>query len=148
MFPQVLRPVLRAARSCGICKVRNPFEPEWAVRATTRAGFMRAAQVGLLRSFQSTWRRIIAEEGLTTTDGTIAVTGTGILDANMLRRLLEHLPEGTWEFVTHPGYADSDLDRIRTRLRASRDVERIALNTLIEFPRVERISYRALGSQH
>ena len=37
MFPAVLRPVLRAARAAGIRAVRNPFEPEWAVRATPGA---------------------------------------------------------------------------------------------------------------
>ena len=147
MFPQVLRPVLRAARSRGIRIVRNPFEPVWAVRATTHAGFIRTAQVSILRGFQSTWRRILAEEGFTTTDGTIAVTGTGVLDAAMLRQILEQAPEGTWELVTHPGYNDSDLDRIRTRLRASRDTERIALNTLQDFPALQRISYRPLIPQ-
>src|SRR5258708_25743462 len=34
MFPRVLCPVLRAARSCGIRAIRNPFEPAWSVRAT------------------------------------------------------------------------------------------------------------------
>ena len=32
MFPHVLRPVLRAARACGIRAVRNPFEPMRAGR--------------------------------------------------------------------------------------------------------------------
>ena len=40
MFPPVLGPVLSAARKAGIRAVRNPFEPEWAVRATPRASFL------------------------------------------------------------------------------------------------------------
>jgi chitin disaccharide deacetylase len=144
MFPRVIRPVLRAARACGIRSVRNPFEPPWAVRATTRAGFVRTAQISVLRTFHSTWQRIIQEEGFKTTDGTIAVTGTGILDSTMLRRLLEQVPDGTWELVTHPGYNDPDLDRIRTRLRTSRDFERVALKTLLEFPAIHRVSYQDL----
>jgi chitin disaccharide deacetylase len=63
----------------------------------------------------------------------------------MVRKLLHHLPEGTWELVTHPGYNDADLDRVRTRLRATRDVEREALPAIKEFPDVELISYRDLG---
>jgi hypothetical protein len=47
--------------------------------------------------------------------------------------------------VTHPGYNDADLDKIRTRLRTSRDVERNALHTISEFPAVDLISFAALN---
>jgi chitin disaccharide deacetylase len=144
MFPGVLRAVLRAARFCGIHAVRNPFEPAWAVRATAGAAFARVAQVTVLRWLAPRCRRIVAEEGFTTTDGTIAVVGTGVLDRAMVRRLLGQLPQGTWELVTHPGYNDADLDRVRTRLRASRDIERDALEAIREFPDIELISYRDL----
>ena len=76
-----------------------------------------------------------------TTDGTIAVVGTGTLDADAVRSLMQRLPQGTWELVTHPGYNDADLGRIRTRLRASRDVERTALLALREFPALDLISF-------
>jgi len=46
--------------------------------------------------------------------------------------------------VTHPGYNDADLALVRTRLRASRDVEREALETLREFKEVRRVSYAEL----
>jgi hopanoid biosynthesis associated protein HpnK len=144
MFPAVLRPVLRAARACGLHAVRNPFEPPWAVRATAGARLARVAEVSVLRWLAPVWRRILAEEGFATTDGTVAVLGTGILNDEMVRRLLGQLPEGTWELVTHPGYNDADLDRVRTRLRTSRDVERAALQAVKEFPGIELISYRAL----
>ena len=144
MFPRVLRPVLRAARECGIGAVRNPFEPPWAVRSASGGAMLRAGQIMALRLLRSTWHRIIAEEGFTTTDGTIAVTGTGILDGTTLRKLLTQLPEGRWELVTHPGYNDADLDRVRTRLRASRDVERKALEVSREFPALELISFADL----
>ena len=146
-FPQVLRPILRAARACGISKIRNPFEPLWAIRATTSAGLLRIAQVCGIRTLQSTWRRILNEEGFTTPDGTLAVAGTGVLDAAMLRRLLDPVPEGTWELVTHPGYNDDDLERIPTRLRASRDIERHALLSLGDILTLDLISFAALRSQ-
>jgi len=145
MFPAVLRPVLRAARAAGIRAVRNPFEPVWAVRATAGASWARAAEVNLLRKLQAKCRRIIAEEGFVTTDGTIAVVGTGVLNAETLRSLLRQLPEGTWELVTHPGYNDADLDKVRTRLRASREIEMKALEAIKEFPGIELISYAELG---
>jgi hopanoid biosynthesis associated protein HpnK len=146
MFPPVLRPVLRAARAAGIRAVRNPFEPEWAVRATPRASWLRAGEVFLLRRFGPAFRRMIAREKFATTDGTIAVVGTGTLDSRAVRSLLDELPEGTWELVTHPGYNDADLDRIRTRLRASRDIERQALTALKDYPAVDLISFADLFS--
>jgi chitin disaccharide deacetylase len=146
MFPPVLRPVLRAARAAGIRAVRNPFEPEWAVRATPRASWMRAGEVFALRRLGPYFHRLIAREKFATTDGTIAVVGTGTLDSDALRSLLAELPEGTWELVTHPGYNDADLDRIRTRLRASREIERQALTTLKDFPAIDLISFGDLFS--
>jgi hopanoid biosynthesis associated protein HpnK len=145
MFPQVLRPVLRAARACGIRAVRNPFEPLWALRATLGAPWLRFAQVSALRWLEPVCRRIIVEEGFTTTDGTVAVAGTGTLDAATLRLLLRQLPEGTFELVTHPGYNDASLAQVHTRLRASRDVERQALAVIKEFPSVELTSFSDLA---
>lgn len=144
MFPPVLRPVLRAARAAGIRAVRNPFEPEWAVHASPRASIVRSAEVFALRKFGPYFRRVLAEEGFTTTDGTIAVAATGVVNADTVRALLEKLPPGVWELVTHPGYNDADLDKVRTRLRASRDIERNALRAVREFPAVDLISFAYL----
>ena len=148
VFPSVLRPLLRGARACGIRSVRNPFEPIWAIRATASTGFVRAAQVSILRCLQSPWHRILAEEGFATTGGTLGVSGTGALDTVTLHRLLDRVPAGTWELVTHPGYNDADLGRVRTRLRASRDIEREALPVLREFPALHLIPFSELTPQH
>ena len=145
MFPAVLRPVLRAAAKAGILAVRNPFEPEWAVYASPRASILRSAEVFALRRFGPYFRRILSEEGLSTTDGTIAVAATGVVNTDTVRSLLRQLPSGTWELVTHPGYNDADLDKIQTRLRASRDIERNALHAISEFPAVDLISFAALN---
>ncbi len=141
MFPPVLRPVLRAARAAGIGAIRNPFEPEWAIRATPRAGLVRSAEVVALRRFGPYFRRVLKEEGLVSTDGTIAVAATGVVNAETVRALLAKLPEGTWELVTHPGYNDADLDKVRTRLRASREIEREALGVIAEFEGIELVSF-------
>lgn len=146
MFPMVLAPLLRAAKAAGIRAVRNPFEPEWAVHATPRASAVRIAEVFALRRMGPYFRRLIAQHEFTATDGTIAVVGTGTLDGDAVRSLLRHLPAGTWELVTHPGYNDADLAKVRTRLRESRDVERNALGALREFPDVELISFAGLAT--
>ena len=88
----------------------------------------------LLRGLEPAFRRIVAEEGFTATDGAIGVLATGTLDAAKLASLLAHLPPGDWELVTHPGYNDADLQNAGTRLLASRDLEREALLALILSP--------------
>jgi chitin disaccharide deacetylase len=148
MFPSVLRPLLRGARACGIHSVRNPFEPIWAIRATASTGVVRAAQVTSLRCLRSRWHRILTEEGFATTGGTLGVSSTGALDTVTLHRLLDRVPAGTWELVTHPGYNDADLARVPTRLRASRDIEREALPALGEFSALDLIPFSELAPQH
>jgi hopanoid biosynthesis associated protein HpnK len=144
MFPAILRPVLRAARAAGIRAVRNPFEPAWSRRTTHGAPWLRRAQVGLLQLLEPAFRRIVAEEGFTTTDGAIGVLATGTLDATTLTSLLRSLPAGTWELVTHPGYNDTDLAQARTRLLASREIERQAMSAVKNFPAIELISFADL----
>ena len=150
MFPAVLRPVLRAARAAGIRAVRNPFEPGWSLRATPGAPVIRRAEVALLRRLEPAFRRIVAEEGFSTTDGAIGVLATGTLDAATVTSLLQNLPPDTsgteiWELVTHPGYNDQDLAQARTRLLASRETERQALCAVEQFPAIELISFAQLN---
>jgi hopanoid biosynthesis associated protein HpnK len=145
MFPGVLRPVLRAARAAGIRAVRNPFEPKWSLRATPNAPWVRRTEVSLLRLLESTFRHIVEEEGFTTTDGAIGVLATGTLDAATLTSLLENVPAGTWEVVTHPGYNDIDLAQAHTRLLSSRDVEREALLSIGFKNRLELVNFAQLA---
>jgi len=155
MFPHVLRPVLRAAKTCGVRAVRNPFEPRrcWPASVIFAGGAMwlRAAGVGCFGMFASAFRKAVAEENMITTDGTIGIVATGKLDLRVLHSLLESLPEGTWELVCHPGYSDSDLQAAGTRLTQSREVELEALTSpnvkdLIARRGIELISYADLYS--
>src|SRR5262245_55153800 len=153
MFPQVLRPVLRAAKACGIRAVRNPFEPmrTWPrglVASTPRLWF-RAAGVVTFQLFAAEFRRAIQEEGMRSTDGTVGIAATGKLDEKTLLAILGALPEGTWELVCHPGYADADLKAAATRLVESRQVELEALTSeaakrAIAARGIELISYAEL----
>ena len=133
MFPQVLRPLLRAARACGIRAVRNPFEPmrSWPAGMVLGAPglWLRSAGVMAFGIFAAEFRRAIKEQGMVTTDGTVGIAATGLLDQQKLLRILEALPEGTWELVCHPGYSDADLQSAGTRLTQSREVELAALTS-------------------
>jgi predicted glycoside hydrolase/deacetylase ChbG (UPF0249 family) len=147
MFPQVLRPLLRAAVGCGIRAIRNPFEPSWALRATPHAPILRRIQVRLLRRLQKEFLQLVDKAGLATTDGSIGVLATGTLNAEALHSILNAMPAGTWELVCHPGYVDETLNRARTRLKKSREVERTALLEVIpqflrDHPDVSLINFR------
>jgi chitin disaccharide deacetylase len=130
-FPRVLAPLLRAARHCGVRCVRNPFEPWWSLKATRPAGTVRRMQVHVMRTQGRAFARLTREHGMMTADGSMGLLATGILDDSVLRALLQAMPPGTWELVCHPGYSDRALDEARTRLRASREVERSALLAVI-----------------
>jgi chitin disaccharide deacetylase len=144
MFPLVLRPVLRAARAAGIRAVRNPFEPLWSINATVHAPETRRAQVLLLGRLQSRFRRVVAQEGLVTTDGSIGVLATGTLELSVVHALISAMPEGTFEFVSHPGYRDETLARANTRLLESREIERNALVAIKGYAGIDLISFAGL----
>lgn len=127
LFPAVLRPVLKAASSCGVRAVRNPFGPRFPLQSTrllARPGlWARFLEVRVLRRFAGKFREAVEREGLSTPDGTLGIEVTGVLDDTLFRAIAQSIPEGTWEFVCHPGYNDADLQVAGTRLRASRETE-------------------------
>ena len=133
MFPHVLRPVLRAAKTCGIRTIRNPFEPlrSWPIGMVlgTPGLWLRSTGVMAFQMFAAEFRRALKEEGMVSTDGTVGIAVTGLLDQQKLLRILESLPDGTWELVCHPGYSDSDLQAAGTRLTQSREIELAALTS-------------------
>jgi hopanoid biosynthesis associated protein HpnK len=127
LFPAVLGPLLRAGQACGVPAIRNPFGPRKPLKSgelLTRPGlWTRYAEVKVLRSLAARFNRAAKREGLLTPDGTIGIEVTGSLDEQLFRAIASIIPEGTWEFVCHPGYNDEDLKSANTRLRESREVE-------------------------
>ncbi len=153
MFTAVLRPLLRAARGCNVQAVRNPFGQMWTLPLIDvlrrRQLWKRFAQLNVLRNFGAKFRREVESHGLRTTDGSVAVLVTGILDLPLFSKIVDSIPEGTWEFVCHPGYNDADLGEVRTRLRQSRaqELELLTSPEAMEVLRrrgIQLISYREL----
>jgi len=116
---------------------------------------VRRLQVTLLHRLRKKFYALpqIRSGHVLTTDGTVGMSATGKLDESTLRALLAAMPGGLWEIVLHPGYNDAELDQVRTRLRNSREQERIALlsvfaDSLQDPPQPsmpELISYGKLG---
>jgi hopanoid biosynthesis associated protein HpnK len=156
LFPKILRPLLRAAAACGIHAVRNPFGPRLPLHSSdlmARPGlWARSAQLRFLGRFAGKFREAVDRNGFVTPDGTLGILVTGSLDERLFHAIARSIPQGTWEFVCHPGYNDSDLQRAETRLRESRETELRVLtlpaarNVLLQ-EGIQLISYRELGAK-
>ena len=135
LFPGIARPLLQVAERCGVRAIRNPFEPGWslALKHGSHARRIAVRLIGLLRPrFEA--HAQLRDGRMLTTDGTVAISATGELNATTLAEVLRALPPaGTYELCCHPGYNDGELDRVTTRLRAHREIEREAL--LSEIPK-------------
>ena len=129
LFPAVTRVLLQLAERCSVGAIRQPFEQTWSL-ALGHGNRLRRLQVKLLAGLKSRFERQpqIRDARVLTPDGTIGISATGNLYGETLHEILHALPaNGTFELCCHPGYNDSDLDRITTRLRTHRDIERKAL---------------------
>jgi predicted glycoside hydrolase/deacetylase ChbG (UPF0249 family) len=153
IFPNVLRPLLLAAAECGVRAIRNPFGPLMPLPVSELLKrpnlWTRWAEMRVLGTFAGKFQNAVQRKGLVTPDGTLGIEATGTLNATLFTTILTSVPEGTWEFVCHPGYNDSALQSARTRLRRSREVELHALTSpfardILAREGVELISYREL----
>ncbi len=154
LFPKILRPLLRAAADCGVRAVRNPFGPRLPLRSSNllaRPGlWVRYMQVRFLARFAEKFREAVDRDGFITPDGTLGIVVTGALDETLFHAIARSIPEGTWEFVCHPGYNDADLQAGKTRLRGSREIELRVLTLptareVLAQEGIELISYQELS---
>jgi len=156
LFPAVLRPLLSAARAGGVRALRNPFGPRKPIKSgelVTRPNlWTRYAEMRILGTLAAKFHEAAVREGMVTPDGTLGIVVTGALDEKLFRAIAAVIPDGTWEFVCHPGYNDDDLKSANTRLRESRETE-LRLLTMPEVKQllfdeeIQLISYRDLVSQ-
>lgn len=153
IFPGILRPLLKAAKECGVRAIRNPFGPRFPFKSSRLWArpnlWTRYAEVRILRRFSGKFRDAALREGFATPDGTLGIEVTGTLDETLFQALAQSMPEGIWEFVCHPGYNDADLQSARTRLRESREIELRVLTlpdarNVLAKEGIELVSYRDL----
>ncbi|MBC8165619.1 MAG: ChbG/HpnK family deacetylase [Bryobacteraceae bacterium] len=135
LWPPVLEAVARLSADYKIPWVRRPFDfpLEAAGIPWPKIAFSNA--LGAIRSrFHST----LNAYGCRTTDHFAGFRITGSYRAAELASLIGNLPEGSTEFMCHPGHCSEELRESATRLKESREVE---LEALVS-PEVRR----ALGS--
>jgi predicted glycoside hydrolase/deacetylase ChbG (UPF0249 family) len=112
----------------------------------------RYAELRVLGGFAGKFRETVERDGYITPDGTLGIVVTGSLDEALFHAIARNIPQGTWEFVCHPGYNDADLQVAGTRLRESRETElRVltlpAAREVLLQEGIELISYHELGKK-
>ena len=130
MLPGLFELALRLAKKHGIAAIRIALEDS-KLRSVLSAGKNQNASVRMKQGVQARGLKLLARDarkladraGLATTDYFCGIAQTGILKLEGVQRLLEILPEGTTELMTHPGYVDRDLRKTPTRLQESRQTE-------------------------
>jgi predicted glycoside hydrolase/deacetylase ChbG (UPF0249 family) len=146
LLPPVLDAVARISEEFKIPWVRRPFDfplqpggVSWKKRTVSRA-------FGVVRS---RFERVLTRHGCRSTDHFAGFQITGKFDASDVAALIRALPEGSTEFMCHPGICTAELGAARTRLKESREQELRALTApevrdALRESGVELVSYREL----
>jgi chitin disaccharide deacetylase len=123
-FPTVLEAVVQISADFRIPWVRRPFDFPlrtggigWKTRAANRA----------LAMARGRFERVLRRRSCRFTDHFAGFRLTGNFDAASLAVLIRALPEGSTEFMCHPGHCRAELRAAGTRLKESREEELRAL---------------------
>ena len=130
MLPKLFPMAVRLAKKHGIGSVRIAHESS-SLRAALASGqahnsgavLKQGAQARGLKLLARDARELAERAGIDAADYFCGIAQTGELTQQGLERLLSVLPEGITELMCHPGYADGELEKSGTRLRASREAE-------------------------
>ena len=127
ILTRVAAPILSVLEQTSIPGIRNPFEPRWSAALSTSGH--RSLLVRALEPQRRRFYRLpaVASGRILTTHGTLGISATGDLNRSTLAAILNAMPDGLWELVCHPGYNDTDLEAVNTRLRTEREIEFDAL---------------------
>jgi len=134
MLPGLFEIALRLAKRHGVAAIRVAHEAS-SLRTALAAGREQNAGVVMKQGVQARGLKLLARDarelaeraGIATADYFCGIAQTGELTREGVERLLRSLPEGTTEFMVHPGYLDDQLKKSATRLRQSREEELLIL---------------------
>ena len=117
IFPTIFRTVIRLAQEFQIPYVRLPLD------RTTPYGSIPCSVLDPL------YRRMARGRNVLMTDHFLGFRLTGSFDEDSFQAALAALPEGTTEFMCHPGFLGEELRGAVTRLKESRVRELEALTS-------------------
>jgi hopanoid biosynthesis associated protein HpnK len=157
MLPGLFEIALRLAKRHNVRAIRISHEAS-KLRALLASGGAQKTSVVLKQGVQARGLKLLARDaremadhaGLVVTDHFCGIAQTGVMTREGVEALLRNLPEGTTEWMCHPGYADDDLRRSPTRLQESRQSELAILTDprirkLVATQGIRLISYQLMG---
>ena len=126
LLPPVLDAVARISEQFSIPWIRRPFD--FPLQASG-IGWPRRAVSRALAGARGRFTRVLSRRGCRSTDHFAGFQITGKYNAAELAALIRALPEGSTEFMCHPGRCSDELLAARTRLKKSREEELRALTS-------------------
>jgi len=146
LLPPVLAAVARISEEYRIPWVRRPFD--FPLQPGS-AGWTKRIVSSAFRLVRGRFERVLASHGCRSTDHFAGFQITGCFDAAALVALIRALPEGSTEFMCHPGFCTEELRAANTRLKESREQELRALTapetrSALGDAGVELVTYRDL----
>jgi predicted glycoside hydrolase/deacetylase ChbG (UPF0249 family) len=148
LLPPILEAVAQISRDFAIPWVRRPFDfplqpggVPWTKRTVS----------GAFHGIRGHFHRVLTRYGCRTTDHFAGFQITGRFGPRELVELIHALPEGTTEFMCHPGRCGAELQAASTRLKQSREAELRALTApevriALHNAGVELVNYRDLSA--
>ena len=147
LLPRVLDALTTVAEEYSILWIRKPFD-------VPLGGPPRLRSVAALaiRPLKRQFERRLRESQCLTVDYFAGFLTTGSLSSRRLASLLAAIPDGTGEFMCHPGVCGPELSRADTRLKESREAELEALcspivKRAVAANGIEIVSYRDLPTE-
>jgi chitin disaccharide deacetylase len=127
LYPSMFEIAARLARKFGIPRVRIPCEPSAIALIARHAANPGARRQAIENLALAPWarqaRRLLARSGVDSAPAFFGRALTGHFTRMNMVALIDRLPAGVSELMTHPGYPDAALDRLPTRLRRERAQE-------------------------
>lgn len=147
LHPRVLDAVARLSEEFRIRWIRRPFDFPLSGTGMPLIKRMIGRAFGIVRPRLN---GVLARHGCKMTDHFAGFALTGRFRAAELTGLLARLPEGTTEFMCHPGRCTDELRCAPTRLKESREAELQALTApevaeMIQRNGIELVNYRHLS---
>jgi predicted glycoside hydrolase/deacetylase ChbG (UPF0249 family) len=146
LLPRVLDAVARISHEFRIPWVRRPFDFPMEAGGI---GWKKRAVSSAFGAVRGRFERVLSAHGCRSTDHFAGFQMTGNYDAAYLEALIRELPEGSTEFMCHPGRCTDELRSQKTRLKESREAELRALTAAsvrqtLKQAEVQLVNYRDL----